>query len=64
VRLYRYRLFDVEGLTTEEVEFTVQVKSGETVRAESGRLLVVFAVVEVEDEPRYAGVLMAEPVGR
>jgi hypothetical protein len=51
-------------MTTEEVEFTVQVKSGETVRAESGRLLVVFAVVEVEDEPRYAGVLMAEPVGR
>jgi hypothetical protein len=62
--VYRYRLFDVHELTTEEVEFTVQVKSGETVRAGSGQLLVVFAVVEVEDDPGYAGVLMAEPVGR
>lgn len=51
-------------MTTEEVEFTVQVKSGETVRAGSGQLLLVFAVVEVEDDPGYAGVLMAEPAGR
>jgi hypothetical protein len=51
-------------MTTEEVEFTVQVRSGETVRAGSGQLLVVFAVVEVEDDPTCAGILMAEPAGR
>jgi hypothetical protein len=61
--VYRYRLFDVQEMTTEEVELTVQVEAGETVRAGSGRLLVVFAVVEVEDDPAYAGVLMAEPTG-
>jgi hypothetical protein len=59
--VYRYRLFDVQELTTEEVEFTVRVRSGETVRSANGRLLVVFAVVEEDDDPEYAGVLMAEP---
>jgi hypothetical protein len=62
--VYRYRLFDVQALTTEEVEFTVRVRSGETVRSGNGRLLVVFAVVEDERDPEYAGVLMAEPAGR
>ncbi len=61
--MYRYRLFDVHEMTTEEIELTVQVRSGETVRAGSGRLLLVFAVVEVEDDPGYAGVLMAERAG-
>jgi hypothetical protein len=59
--VYRYRLFDVQEMTAEEVEFTVQVRSGETVRAGSGRLMVVFAVVEIDDDSAYAGVLMAEP---
>jgi hypothetical protein len=61
--VYRYRLFDVQEMTTEELELTVEVKTGETVRAGSGRLLLVFAVVEVEDEAGYAGVLMAEQAG-
>lgn len=60
-RNFRYRLCDVHELTVEEIELTVAVTPGETVRGGDGRLMLVFAVVPVEDEAGYAGVLMVEP---
>ena len=58
---YRYRVCDVHELVLDDVELTVEVTEGDTVRVGNGRLMVVFAVVPAEDNPRYAGVLMVEP---
>ena len=61
-RSYRYRLVDLRNTESEDVEFTVKIGLGDTVRSGDGRLMVVVSVVEVEDEPPYAGVLLVEPL--
>jgi hypothetical protein len=61
-RSYRYRLVDLRETSSEDVEFTVKIETGDTVRGGDGRLMVVVSVVEIEDEPPYAGVLLVEPL--
>ena len=61
-RSYRYRLVDLRNTNSEDAEFTVKIGPGDTVRGGDGRLMVVVSVVEIEDEPPYAGVLLIEPL--
>lgn len=63
-RLYSYRLVDLRNTSSEDVAFTVKVGLGDTVRSGDGRLMVVVSVIEIEDEPPYAGVLLVEPLLR
>ena len=58
---YRYRLVDLRETSSEDVEFTVKIGVGDTVRSGDGRLMVVVSVVEIEEESPYAGVLLVEP---
>ncbi|MGZ4314957.1 MAG: hypothetical protein ACXVRS_03885 [Gaiellaceae bacterium] len=61
-RSYRYQLVDLQEMTSEDLELTVEINLGDTVRTGSGRLAIVVAVVKVEDEAPYAGVLIVEPL--
>jgi hypothetical protein len=60
-RSFRYRIVDLAGLALEDVELTVQLRPGETIRAGDGTLMVVSEVVDTPDDPAYAGVLIVEP---
>ncbi|MGZ4409786.1 MAG: hypothetical protein ACXVY6_13550 [Gaiellaceae bacterium] len=55
-------MVDLQEMTSEDLELTVEVNLGDTVRTGSGRLAIVVAVVEVEHEAPYAGVLIVEPL--
>jgi hypothetical protein len=60
-RSFRYRIVDLADLALEDVELTIQVRAGETIRAGDGMLMVVTEVVETPHDPAYEGVLIVEP---
>lgn len=50
-RSFRYRIVDLAELALEDVELTVQLRPGETIRAGDGTLMVVTEAVETPDDP-------------